>query len=76
MFHVPKCAPLEVALETFELYANWSPLSISEADLPPFYFRLSVCTAPQNPSLACRVKLSFHSGKKLMKILHTEVLRA
>lgn len=49
--------------------------SLPEAN-PHFFFSLGFCSDPHHPSLACRVKLLFHSGKKLMKILHTEVLRA
>lgn len=50
MLHVPKSAPLEVALETFELYANLSPLSISEADLPPPpFFQPKYLYSPTEP---------------------------
>ena len=76
---MPKSASLEAALEAFELYANLSSspfLKLTPPPHPTFLSSLGACTAPHNPNLACRVKLSFHSGKKLMKILHTEVLKA
>lgn len=76
IFHGLKSAPMKAALETCELYVNLSLLSLSEVESSFSFFSLGVCTAPHNPSLACRVKLSFHSGKGLMKILHREVLRA